>query len=376
MDGNDDGVAIVHGRRLVMAGSNNYLGLANDPRVRDAAAAAIRTHGTSCTGSRVLNGNLRLHETLERELADFFEAEAALVFPTGYQANLGAIYGLVREGDHVFLDAAVHASLIDAARMSRGTVHLFTHNDADDLAGQLGEIDSSTPCLVVIDGVYSMEGDLAELPKIAAVCDEYGATLLLDDAHGAGVLADGRGTVAHFGGSANVPLRTLTFSKALASIGGAVLGPERVINYLRHHSRPIMFSAASTPAATAAALAALRVLREEPWRCARAIDIARRVRIELSALGFDVGMSETPVVPVLLGRPEDSELANQITVFSAYNRLLELGVYTNPILPPAASPRLRTSFIATHTDDQIKSVIEAFAIFAVELAGTGSPAIA
>ncbi|RJL23300.1 aminotransferase class I/II-fold pyridoxal phosphate-dependent enzyme [Bailinhaonella thermotolerans] len=349
-----------------MCGSNNYLGLTCDPRVRDAAKTAVDRYGTSCTGSRLLNGNLDLHEELEHELAQFFGTEAAAVFPTGYQANLGVLYALLGRGDYVVLDSDDHASLIDGARISRANLRRFRHNDPASLEEQLRAIPAGAGILVVVDGVYSMEGDIADLPALAEVCRRYGAGLLVDDAHGAGVLAQGRGTAAHFRMTDQVDLISLTFSKAFASIGGAVLGPERVINYLKHASRPMLFSAGASPASTAAALTALRVLRAEPWRCERVLAIARRVHGALRELGFNAGASSTPVVPVLLGRPGADDLTNLVEVFAAQRRLLDLGVYVNPVPPPAASYRLRTSFMATHTDEQIQQVIDAFAVLAGE----------
>nr|ALV82449.1 putative 2-amino-3-ketobutyrate CoA ligase [Streptomyces variabilis] len=341
------------GRELVMCGSNDYLGLSTDPRVTGAAAEAARDLGAGCTGSRLLNGNLELHERLERELAAFFGKEAALVLTTGYQANLGAVAGLCGPGDTVFVDRDAHASLIDAVRLSRARLQWFDHNDTADLAAKLARHPGRGGRLVAVDGVYSMEGDLCPLPELVRVCEESDATLLVDDAHGAGVLSAGRGTCDHFGLTDRVPLITLTFSKAFGSIGGAVLGDEAVIEYLRHHARSLLFSASSSPANTAAALAALDIVRDEPWRCETVVKKADYMRRELAALGYRTGNSESPVVPV--------DTHDELHTVVGWKRLMEEGVYVNAVLPPAASPRLRTSYTAVQTDEHLERTLAAFA---------------
>ncbi|MER6702842.1 pyridoxal phosphate-dependent aminotransferase family protein [Streptomyces fumanus] len=341
------------GREVVMCGSNDYLGLSTDPRVVAAAAEATARYGAGCTGSRLLNGNLDLHDRLERELADFFGKPAALVLTTGYQANLGAVAGLCGPGDLVLIDQQAHASLIDAARLSRAKIQWFAHNDPDDLTGKLRRTGHRGGVLVVVDGVYSMAGDLCPLPRLVESCREFDATLLVDDAHGAGVLDEGRGTCSHFGLTDEVPLVTLTFSKAFGSIGGAVLGEEEVVEYLRHHARALMFSASASPADTAAALRSLRILREEPWRCAAVAGNAAYLRRELTALGYRVGAGVTPIVPVDTG--------DEPATLGAWNLLIEQGVYVNAVLPPAASPRLRTSCTAVQTREQLDRAVAAFA---------------
>ncbi|MEU6706183.1 aminotransferase class I/II-fold pyridoxal phosphate-dependent enzyme [Streptomyces wuyuanensis] len=353
-DGRTDGVArLSDGRELVMCGSNDYLGLSTDPRVTGAAAEAARDLGAGCTGSRLLNGNLELHERLERELAAFFGKQAALVLTTGYQANLGAVAGLCGPGDTVFVDRDAHASLIDAVRLSRARLQWFDHNDTADLAAKLARHPGRGGRLVAVDGVYSMEGDLCPLPELVRVCEESDATLLVDDAHGAGVLSAGRGTCDHFGLTDRVPLITLTFSKAFGSIGGAVLGDEAVIEYLRHHARSLLFSASSSPANTAAALAALDIVRDEPWRCETVVKKADYMRRELAALGYRTGNSESPVVPV--------DTQDELHTVIGWKRLMEEGVYVNAVLPPAASPRLRTSYTAVQTDEHLERTLAAFA---------------
>ncbi|MGW7328102.1 aminotransferase class I/II-fold pyridoxal phosphate-dependent enzyme [Streptomyces sp. NPDC054840] len=352
-DGRDAGCArMADGREVVMCGSNDYLGLSTDPRVIEAAARAAHRHGAGCTGSRFLNGNLELHDQLERELAQFFGKPAALVLTTGYQANLGAIAGLCGPGDIVFLDKEAHASLIDAARLSRAKIQWFAHNDAADLEAKLARVAGGADCMVVVDGVYSMEGDLCPLPELVDVCEKYGATLLVDDAHGGGVLDKGRGTASHFALTDRVPLITLTFSKAFGSIGGAVLGDEEVIDFLRHNARSLMFSASASPSNTAAALESLRILQNEPWRCSTVADNADFMRRELTALGYEVGDSRTPIVPVATG--------DDISTLLAWNLLIEQGVYVNAVLPPAASPRLRTSYTAVQSEEQLQRAVEGF----------------
>ncbi|MFG2265821.1 aminotransferase class I/II-fold pyridoxal phosphate-dependent enzyme [Streptomyces sp. NPDC048720] len=353
-DGRDAGTArLAGGHQVVMCGSNDYLGLSTDPRVADAAAEAAHRYGAGCTGSRFLNGNLDLHDRLEAELAEFFGKEAALVLTTGYQANLGAIGGLCGPGDLILIDKDAHASLIDAARLSRAKVAWFEHNDADDLADKLARLPRRGGALVVVDGVYSMEGDLCPLPALVEVCRRFDATLLVDDAHGAGVLDKGRGTSSHFGLTDEVPLITLTFSKAFGSIGGAILGDAVVIDYLRHHARPLMFSASASPANTAAALESLRILREEPWRCTTVAENAAYMRRELTALGYRVGSGIAPIVPVDTG--------DDLSTLRAWDLLVEEGVYVNAVLPPAASPRLRTSYTAVQTEEQLNRAVAGFA---------------
>ncbi|MFY1690316.1 aminotransferase class I/II-fold pyridoxal phosphate-dependent enzyme [Plantactinospora sp. WMMB782] len=352
-EGSDTTVARTAAGDVLMCGSNNYLGLTSDPRVTAAAQAAIEEYGSSRTGSRLLNGNTPLHEELERELADFVGMPAALVFPTGYQANLGAIAALLSRHDVVIIDREAHASVYDGCGLSAAKVRRFAHNDMADLERRLAACPPDAGRLVVVDGVYSMAGDLCPLPETVRLCQKYGARLLVDDAHGLGVLADGRGTAAHFGLTEQVDLVTVTFSKSLASIGGAVLGPVDVIEYLRHHARSLIFSAAAPPASLAAAQAALRILRAEPWRCRQALENASYVHRELAALGYEPLPSETPIVCV----PIDGVVP---TVFT-WRGLLDRGVYVNAVIPPAASPRVRASFTATHTPEQLKRAVAAFA---------------
>jgi len=347
--------AVIRGRRLIMCGSNNYLGLTIHPKVRQAAIDAIQRFGTSCTGSRFLNGTLELHEQLESRLAEWVGKDAALVFSTGMQANLGAISALVGRYDTVILDKQDHASIVDGARLGWGETRRFKHNDMSDLGRVLAGIPDGRGKLVIVDGLFSMEGDIAPLPEIVALCKKYQARLMVDDAHALGVLGGGRGTAAHFGLTKEVDLIMSTFSKSLASLGGFVAGDEEVIHYIKHHGRSLIFSASIPPANAAAALAALEVMQEEKERIQRVNAIGDRMRQEYRRLGFDIGKSETPVIPIAIG--------DDTRTLSTWKELFESGVFVNPVLAPAVPEGrqlLRTSYMATHTDEQLNRVLEAF----------------
>ncbi len=348
--------AVFQGRRLIMCGSNNYLGLTTDPRVRQAAIEAIQRFGTSCTGSRFLNGTLELHEQLERELAEWVGMPAALVFSTGMQTNLGTISALVGRSDVVILDKDDHASIVDGARLAWGATKRFKHNDMVDLERILKGIPKDNGALVVVDGLYSMGGDLAPLPQIAPLCRKYGARLMVDDAHATGVLGGGRGSTVHFGLTDQVDLIMSTFSKSFASLGGFIAGGEDVIHYIKHFARSLIFSASIPAANAAAALAALKIMREEPQRVQRLTQIAERMRTGLRGLGFDIGKSVTPIIPITIG--------DDTRTLLAWKSLFDKGVFVNPILAPAVpqgQQLLRTSYMATHTDAQMDRVLEIFA---------------
>ncbi len=353
----EDTVVMIEGKPRIMMGSNNYLGLTHHPDVLAAAKAALERYGSGCTGSRFLNGTLDLHERLEAELAEFFGKEACLVFSTGYQANLGLISGLVGRGDVVFLDKLDHASIVDGAKMSQGETVRFNHGDLVGLERKLQKVDPKIGTMVIVDGIYSMEGDIADVPNLLKVTQKYGAALAIDDAHSVGVLGPrGDGTAAHFGLVDEVDLIVGTFSKSLASIGGFAAGTENVIHFLKHNSRPLIFTAALPPGNTAGVLAALHVMQREPERRERLWKNARRLQEGLRGLGFDIGPTETPIVPVLIGPLEKT--------FLFWRKLFDVGVFTNPVVPPAVPPsqcRLRTSLMATHTDAQIDTALEAFA---------------
>lgn len=346
---------MVEGKRRIMVGSNNYLGLTNDPRVLEAASDALRKYGSACTGSRFLNGNTDLHERLETELAALTGKDAALVFPTGYQANLGVISALAGPGDVLLIDKLNHASMVDGATLSGAEVVRFRHADLKHLEARLTRA-AGRPKMVIVDGVFSMEGDLADVPRIADLCDAHSARLVVDDAHGVGVFGDtGAGVCEHYGVTSRVDLIVGTFSKSFASIGGFVTGDEAVISFLRHTARSLIFSASIPPSACATVLAAIDIMRQEPERRVNLWRNARRMQRELSGLGFDTFGSESPIVPVIVG--------GTLRTFEFWKRLLDAGVFTNPVIAPAVpatSGRIRTSYMATHTDAQLDQVLEAF----------------
>lgn len=354
LSSNDGSTAEYKGHKLIMCGSNNYLGLTTHPAVRKAARDAVDRFGTSCTGSRLLNGTLELHEQLERELAEWVDKPAALAFSTGMQANLGTISALVQRGDVVVLDKDDHASIVDGARLSLGEIMRFAHNDMQALEGVLADSEDKGK-LVVVDGIFSMEGDIAPLPALVTLCKKYGARLMVDDAHGLGVLGGGRGTAAHFGLTREVDLIMGTFSKSFASLGGFIAGDEDIIHYIKHHARSFIFSASISPASAAAVLAALQVMREEPERIARVNAIGERMRKAFQKLGFNTGNSMTPIIPILIGDTQRT--------FMAWKLLFQSGVFVNASIPPAVAEGrqlLRTSFMATHTDEHLSQVLKTF----------------
>ncbi len=349
----EDTVVVIEGQSRIMLGSNNYLGLTHHPKVLEAARNALDVYGSGCTGSRFLNGTLDLHIQLEAALAEFLGKEDCIVFSTGYNANLGLISGLVGRGDTVYLDKLDHASIVDGAKMSYGETERFNHGDLAGLERKLAK-NGHTSTMIIVDGIYSMEGDIADVPGLVKVARKFGSALALDDAHSIGVLGPkGEGTAAHFGMTDEVDIIAGTFSKSLASIGGFVAASGNVINYLRHHARPLIFTASLPPANTAGVLAALEVLRTDDERRARLWHNTRRLQQGFKQLGFDIGPSETPIVPILIG-PLDKTLV-------MWRKCFDAGIFTNPVVPPAVPPsqcRLRTSLMATHTDDQIDFALE------------------
>ncbi len=355
MTGSDGATAECRGQRLIMCGSNNYLGLTTHPAVQKAAKDAIDRFGTSCTGSRFLNGTLELHEQLETELAEWVGKPAALAFSTGMQVNLGTISAVVGRGDVVILDKDDHASIVDGARLSWGEVKRFRHNDMQDLENILAEIPTTMGKLVVVDGFFSMECDIAPLPALVSICGKYGARLMVDDAHALGVLGGGRGTAAHFGLTDEVDLIMGTFSKSFASLGGFIAGENDVIHYIKHNARSLIFSASISPPNAAAALAALHVMRDEPERIERVNMIARRMRQAFGELGFKTGNSATPIVPIVIGDTNST--------FMTWKLLFQKGVFVNAAIPPAVSEgrqMLRTSFMATHREEHLNKILETF----------------
>lgn len=339
---------IIDGRRVLMIGSNNYLGLTTDPRVRQAAIDAIGRFGTSCTGSRFLNGTLALHQELEARLATFMNKDAALVFSTGFQVNLGVISSLVGRGDVVVADKDDHASIVDGCLLALGELRRFSHNDLDHLSRVLEKIDQDTGILVVVDGVFSMGGDLAPLPEMIQICKKYNARLMVDDAHSIGVMGGGRGTSAHYGVTDDVDLVMGTFSKSFASLGGFIAGDKDVIHYIQHHARSLIFSASMPASNVAAVLAALDIIETEPEHCERLWDVTERMRTGLKEMGFNTLASVTPIIPILVGEVEKT--------FLAWKMCFDKGLYTNAVISPAVPPDqclLRTSYMATHTHEQI-----------------------
>jgi 8-amino-7-oxononanoate synthase len=340
-----------------MLGSNNYLGLTNHPEVKQAAIDAINTYGTGCAGSRFLNGTLDIHVKLEQKLAEFMKKPAAVTFSTGFQVNLGTISCLVERGDVVYLDKLDHACIIDGARLGFGAVVKYEHNNVADLDRRLAVHDSRKASLVVVDGVFSMEGDIADLPGIVKVARKHSCRVMVDDAHGIGVLgAHGRGTAEHFGLEDDVDLVMGTFSKSLASVGGFIAGEERVIDYIKHRARSLIFSAAPPPASVAAVQKAIEIIEREPERRERLWENTNFMAHGLRSLGFDTGESASPVIPVLVG--EDR------AAFVAALRLHEEGVFVNPVVSPGVPPGgalLRTSYMATHTRVHLERALAAFA---------------
>lgn len=352
---NEGTVVEYKGHKLIMCGSNNYLGLTTHPKVKEAACKATEHFGTSCTGSRFLNGTLELHEQLEHELAEWVGKEAALVFSTGMQTNLGAVSAIVGSKDIVVLDKDDHASIVDGARLSFGKIERYRHNDMNHLERVLKSLPEDSGKIIIVDGLFSMEGDLAPLPEIVPLAKKYGARFMVDDAHGMGVTGGGHGTSYHFGVTKDVDLIMSTFSKSFASLGGFVAGDADVVHYIKHFARSLIFSASIPPGNAAAALASLQVMREEPERIERVNKIGERMRTGFKELGFDIGNSETPVIPILIGSDEKT--------FLTWKLLFDAGVFVNPVISPAVSPGhqlLRTSYMATHTDEQLDTVLEIF----------------
>ncbi|MBI5778869.1 MAG: pyridoxal phosphate-dependent aminotransferase family protein [Planctomycetes bacterium] len=349
-----DTEVFIDGRKMIMIGSNNYLGLTQDQRVKEAAIKAVEKYGSGCTGSRFLNGTLDIHEELERELASFMRKEAALIFSTGFQTNQGVISTVVGKDDVVLVDRGDHASIVDGCRLSFGKTIKYKHNDMADLERILAELPAPSNALIVVDGVFSMEGDLANLPEIAKLKKKYKCRLMVDDAHGIGVMGEhGRGCAEHFNLENDVDLVMGTFSKSFASLGGFIVGEEKVISYIKHHARALIFSASMPPAAVATVLATLKIMKTEPQRRQRLWEITHKMHREYRKLGFNIGPTQTPIVPLILG--ED------MVTFGFWKQLFERGIFSNPVISPAVPPDgalIRTSYMATHTDKELDKVLE------------------
>lgn len=357
ISGSEGTEVIIDGDRKIMLGSNNYLGLTHDPRVMARAEEAARQYGSGCTGSRFLNGTLDLHEKLEAELAEYVGKEAALVFSTGFQTNLGVIATLAQRGDAIIIDKLDHASIVDGAKLSAGTVYRFNHADIAGLERMLERAHRDLPNggkIVVVDGIFSMEGDIADLPEIIPICRRYGARLLVDEAHSVGVMGPtGAGVHEHFGVTRECDVLVGTFSKSFASIGGFAAGDEAVMHYIKHHARSLIFSASMPPYAVATVRECLRIMKTEPELRERLWHNKQRLQEGLDTLGFDTGTTTTPIIPIMVGP--------LIQTFQFWRALLDHGVFTNPVIPPAVpegTSRIRISLMASHTDMLIDEALE------------------
>lgn len=350
-----DPQVIVGGKKMIMIGSNNYLGLTNHPKVKEAAIEALRKYGSGCAGSRFLNGTLDIHVDLETKLARFMRKQAALVFSTGFQTNLGVISALAGKDDVVFIDKMDHASIIDGCRLSFSEVKKYRHNDMEDLERLLQQYNEKGK-LIITDGVFSMEGDIVNLPEVVKLAKKYGARVMVDDAHGIGVLGKaGRGTAEHFDSEDAVDLIMGTYSKSLASIGGFIAASEEVIHYIKHIARPLIFSASPPPASVASVSAAIDIIEEEPERRERLWHNTDKMLNGFKALGFDTGQSKTPIIPLIVG---DDQKA-----FTMARMLHDKGIFANVAVSPAVPngrALIRTSYMATHTDEQLDRVLKAF----------------
>lgn len=347
---------LIDGKEMIMVGSNNYLGLTNHSRVMKAAQQAMERYGVATCGSRFLNGTLDIHVQLEERLAEFMKKEAALAFSTGFQTNLGIISTIAGNGDVIITDRMVHASIIDACRLSFASVYKFKHNDMEDLEKILSSLGENAGKLIAVDGVFSMEGDLADLPGIVSLAKKYNAKVMVDDAHGIGVMGKhGRGTAEHFGLEEEVNLVMGTFSKSFASLGGFVAGEKKVISYIKHFARSLIFSASITPASVATVLATLEIIQTEPERRERLWQITEKMKSGFQAMGYNTGPTETPIIPVMIGNDE--------LTFMLWKMLRENGIFTNPVIYPAVPEEkslIRTSYSATHSDEELETVLESF----------------
>lgn len=344
----------ISGKKVLMFGSNAYLGLTNHPKVKEAAIEAVRKYGTGCAGSRFLNGTLDLHIQLEKRLAKFVGKEDAIVYSTGFQVNLGVVSCLTGREDYILWDELDHASIIEGHRLSFSTKLKYKHNDMESLEKQLQKCEPDKVKLIVTDGVFSMEGDVAKLPEIIALAKKYNASVMVDEAHGIGVFGrQGRGTCDHFGVSQDVDLIMGTFSKSFASIGGFIAADESIINYLRHHSRSYIFSASNTPAATAAANAALDIMMDEPERIQHLWDLTHYALNGFRQMGCEIGHTSTPIIPLFI---RDNDLT-----FLIVKELFEAGIFVNPVVAPAVTSEdtlIRFSLMATHTKEQLDYALE------------------
>jgi len=363
IESEQDTEVLIHDKKILMFGSNSYLGLTNHPSIKEASKNAIDKYGSGCAGSRFLNGTLDIHLELERQLAEFVGKEAALVFSTGYQVNLGVVSALAGRNDYLIFDENNHASIIDGGRLSFAKSFKFTHNDMNDLERLLQSLPEDGVKLIVVDGVFSMEGDIANVPGIVALAEKYNANIMVDDAHGFGVLGEnGRGTANHFGLTDKVDLMMGTFSKSLASLGGFIAADKIIIEYLKYNARSLMFSASATPASTASALAALQIIKNEPERIIRLRDLTKYALEKVRAKGFETGPTETPIIPLYI--------RDDAKTFLFTNLLFQKGVFVSPVISPAVKSEnslVRFALMATHTEKQIDTAVEIMYELAKEL---------
>jgi 8-amino-7-oxononanoate synthase len=354
IESDQDTVVTIKGQKVLMFGSNSYLGLTNHPKIKEAAKKAIDKYGTGCAGSRFLNGTLDLHIKLEERLADLVGKEGALCYSTGFQVNLGVVSVLTGRQDHVLLDVLDHASIIEGSRLSFSKVLKFKHNDMHALEGKLKNCTPDSLKLVVVDGIFSMEGDIIKLPELVKLADKYNATIMVDDAHSLGVLGkNGTGTASHFGLTDKVDLIMGTFSKSLASLGGFIASDKDTINFIKHNSRTLIFSASMTPASAASVLAAIDIMVSEPERIQHLWDITHYALKGFKEMGFDTGKSETPIIPLFIRDDVKSLMLTQ--------KLLVEGIFVNPVVSPAVPKEdclIRYSLMATHTKEQVEESIE------------------
>ncbi|MEI6409014.1 MAG: aminotransferase class I/II-fold pyridoxal phosphate-dependent enzyme [Bacteroidota bacterium] len=354
IESEQDTEVMIDQKPVLMFGSNSYLGLTNHPKLKEAANRAVQQYGTGCAGSRFLNGTLKIHIELEEALADYLQKEAVLLYSTGFQANLGAIAPLAGRNDYIFIDELVHASIIDGTRLSFGKVLKYRHNDMNSLEQQLQRAEGPGAKIIVMDGVFSMEGDIANLPGIVELAKKFDATVIVDDAHAIGVIGEeGRGTGSHFNLNKEVDLTVGTFSKSLASLGGFVASSKDMINYLKHHSRALIFSASMTPAAAASALAALEIIRNEPDRIEKLWKNTDYAKRQLLNAGFEIGHSESPILPIYI--------RDDFKTFQFSKMMIDSGVFVNPVVSPAVRSTdslIRFSLMATHSFEQIDRAVE------------------
>ncbi len=348
---------MIDGKEFIMIGSNNYLGLTQDPRIKQAAIDALETFGSGCTGSRFLNGTLSLHEELEEKLADFMNKEAALVFSTGFQVNQGTISSVVGKSDIILGDRENHASIVDGCRLAFGKTYKYKHNDMEDLDRLLqNQKSNSGGKLIISDGVFSMGGDIVNLPGLVKLKKKYNARLMIDDAHSCGVLgAFGRGTGEHFGLEDDVDLVMGTFSKSFASLGGFIAGEKKVVEFIKHTARSLIFSASMPPSAVATVNTALDILKSEPERLEMLRKNTNKMKKSFDEMGFNTGNSQTPIIPIIIG--------DDMQTFGFWKLLFQNGIFSNPVISPAVEPGqalLRTSYMATHTDDELDRVLDLF----------------